>query len=456
LPGRRAFVVLLCSLSLVLPAAAAADTEPIPDQYIVVLKRGADLNAAVAGVSGLAGVHVIHVYGHALNGYAAQLPAPALAVVQADPRTDYVVQDRRGELASGKGKPPPPPPPPPPWNTPQTLPTGINRMDGDLSSQRSGDQAGSLAGPPVAIVDTGIDTAHPDLNVAGGVNCVGALSSANDGTINDANGHGTHVSGIVGAKDDLYGVAGVAPGVPLYSVRTLDANGSGTSSGQICGVDWVTANAAALGIKVANFSQVSALPKTDDGNCGNTNSDPLHQAICNSTAAGVLWVVGMANSALDISTNTAAQAPMGYDEVLSVTAVADGDGVPGGAGSAAITCRAGEVDDQYATFSDWVSSPADQAHTVAEPGVCINSTWKGSTYSLQSGTSMSTPHATGVAELCFAAGACAGTPAETLRQLVAAAAADNQANPSIGYTGDPQHAPVGNRYYGYLLRANGF
>jgi hypothetical protein len=449
--GRRALVALVCSLFLALPAAAVADSEPIPGQYIVVLEPGSDLSAAIADVERLPGVEVIHVYGHALDGYAARLPDAALAVVKADPRVDYVVQDRQGNLALGKAKPPPPPPPPA-WNTPQTLPTGVNREDGDLSSQLSGDQAGSLAGPPVAIVDSGIDTSHPDLNVAGGVNCLGAIGSANDGTINDANGHGTLVAGIVGARDDAYGVVGVAPGVPQYAVRVVDANGSSTSSAQICGVDWVTANAAALGIKVANFSQVSALPKSDDGNCGNTNADPLHQAICRSTSAGVLWVTAMANSALDISTN-AAQAPMGYDEVLSVTAMADGNGVPGGGG--AITCRS-ETDDSYAVFSDWVSSPADQAHTIAEPGVCLNSTWKGSTYSVQSGTSVAAPGATGVAELCFAAGACTGTPAETIRQLVADAAADNAANPSIGFTGDPGHAPVGNRYYGYLLRANGF
>lgn len=451
--GRRAVAVLLCSLFVALPAAARADSEPIPGQYIVVLKDGASLTSAVASVTALPGVEVIHVYGHALNGYAAQLPPAALAVVQADPRVDYVVQDRRGDVLLGKAKPPPPPPPPS-WDTPQTLPTGIDRADGDLSSQVSNDHAGATAGPPVAIVDTGIDTAHPDLNVAGGVNCVGAVSSTNDGTINDGNGHGTFVAGVVGAKDDAYGVVGLAPGVSVYSVRVLDSAGSGTSSAQICGVDWVTANAAALGIKVANFSQVSALPKTDDGNCGNTNADPLHQAMCRSTAAGILWVTAMGNSALDISTNSAAQAPMGYDEVLSVTAVSDANGVPGGGGS--ITCKTGELDDMYASFSDWVSSAADQAHTVAEPGVCLNSTYRGSTYSVQSGTSTSAPHATGVAELCFAVGACTGTPAETIRQLVAHAADDNAANPSIGFTGDPQHAPVANRYYGYLLRANGF
>jgi subtilisin len=451
--ARRLLAPLLCAAFLLLPSAAQADSEPVPGQYIVVLKHDAVLSQVVASHEATAGADVLFVYGHALNGYAARLTPLGLSVVRADPQVDYVAQDMRGDdLTQGKAKPPPPPPPPP-WNTPQTLPTGIDRIDGDQSSQLSGDGQGTFGGPPVAIVDTGIDGAHPDLNVAGGVNCVGPISSANDGTYNDGMGHGTHVAGIVGAKDDAYGVVGLAPGVPLYSVRTLDANGSGTSSGQLCGVDWVTANAAALGIRVANFSQVSVLPKQDDGNCGNTNADPLHQAICRSTASGVLWVAGMGNSVVDVSTGPN-QAPMGYGEVLSATAIADANGTAGGGGS--IGCRTGEVDDRYASFSAYVSSPADQAHTVAEPGVCINSTWKGSTYSLQSGTSMAAPTASGTAELCIAAGACSGTPAETIQKLVGDAAAYNAANPAFGYTGDPQHSPVSGRYYGYLLRAGAY
>src|SRR4051794_30987856 len=130
--GRRAVAALLCSLFIALPAAARADSEPIPGQYIVVLKDGASLDAALAEVAGLPGVHVVHVYGHALNGYAAQLPPAALTAVHADPRVDYVVQDRRGDVLVGKAKPPPPPTDPP-WNTPQTLPTGIDREGGDLS-----------------------------------------------------------------------------------------------------------------------------------------------------------------------------------------------------------------------------------------------------------------------------------------------------------------------------------
>jgi subtilisin len=449
--ARRLLAPILCAAFLLLPAAAQADSEPVPGQYIVVLKDYANLSQVVARHEATASADVLFTYGHALNGYAARLGPVGLGVVKADPLVDYVVQDRRSDdLITGK---PQPQPTTPPWDTPQTLPTGINRIDADLGSQLAGDGQGELAGPPVAIVDTGIDSTHPDLNVVGGTNCVGDITAYNDGTYNDGYGHGTHVAGIVGAKDNAYGVVGVAPGVPLYAVRVLNSNASGTSSNQVCGVDWVTANAAALGIKVANFSMASALPKQDDQNCGNTNADPLHQAICASTAAGVLWVGGMGNSVVDISTGPN-QAPMGYDEVLSASAAADGNGVPGG--GASITCRSGETDDKYASFSAYVSSPADQAHTVAEPGVCINSTWKGSTYSVQSGTSMAAPTATGVAELCIASGACPGTPAETITKLVGDSVAYSQANPAFGYTGDPLHAPVSGRYYGYLLRAGSY
>ncbi|MEA2374747.1 MAG: hypothetical protein QOD53_1210, partial [Thermoleophilaceae bacterium] len=272
----------------------------------------------------------------------------------------------------------------------------------------------------------------------------------NDGTYNDRFGHGTHLAGTVAAKDDTVDVVGAAPGAPLYAVRDVNSAGSGTYSGQLCAIDWVTANAAATGIKVANFSQASLSPSGDDGNCGNTNNDAMHQAICRSTAAGVLWVMASGNSALNISTNSA-QAPMGYEEVLTVNAVADANGAAGGGGS--IACRSGEVDDKYASFSDWVSSAADMAHTIAMPGVCINSDWPGGGTSVQSGTSMAAPTAAGTAALCMASGACAGSPAETIQKLVGDAAAYNQANPGFGYTGDPLHSPVAGRYYGYLLPA---
>src|SRR5881397_3266897 len=87
------------------------------------------------------------------------------------------------------------------------------------------------------------------------------------------------------AKNNGSGVTGVAPGTKIYAVKVINAQGSGTDAQVICGIDWVTANAATLGIKVANMSLGG--PGADDGNCGNSIGDALHRAICNSVAAGV-------------------------------------------------------------------------------------------------------------------------------------------------------------------------
>jgi subtilisin len=262
---------------------------------------------------------------------------------------------------------------------------------------------------------------------------------------------------------------GVAPGARLWPVRVLNSVASGTYSSQLCGIDYVTAHADE--IEVANFSMGSLSSHKDDGNCGNTRDDPMHRAICRSVAAGVTWVMAAGNSAFDISTNWV-DAPMGYDEVLTATAMADANGRPGGGGS--ITCRRGEVDDSKASFSDWVTSAADIAHTVATPGVCINSTWKAGGYAVESGTSMSAPYAAGTVALCMASGACmhpgdplTGTPAtrftpsEVIQKLRADAAAYNNANPAFGFSGDPLRPYVESktgvtRYYGYLLRAAGY
>jgi subtilisin family serine protease len=209
---------------------------------------------------------------------------------------------------------------------------------------------------------------------------------------------------------------------------------------------------------VANSSQ-ALFAAGDDGNCGLTNNDPLHQAICRSTQAGILWVFAAGNNARDLANN----AGMNWDEVLAVTAAGDSNGLPNVGSTATFTCRAAdatkkqgnyanETDDKYTSWSAWAVSAADQAHTIAAPGACIYSTYKGSTYGYLSGTSMSSPHGAAVAHLCIVSGQCAGTPAETIAKLRADAAAYTQANPSWGFTGDPSH-PVAGRYYGYLVRA---
>ncbi|HKP91113.1 MAG TPA: S8 family serine peptidase [Thermoleophilaceae bacterium] len=434
--------MIVFALALGAPAAASAAT-PIAGQYIVVLKGGSGKGVAAEHARS-ANARVLQTYDSALHGYAAKLSDAGLAEVKADPRVASVTQDASGSPITG-----------------QMLPTGVNRIDADMDTQRSGDGTGAVDGA-VAVFDTGVDTSHPDLNVAGGVNCVGPPSTYNDGTISDQYGHGTHVAGILGAKDDGVGVVGVAPGVRIYSVRDLDSRATGTISMQLCGIDWVTNNSAALGIKVANSSQIMLTAKPDDGNCGYSNGDVLHQAICRSTAAGITWVFGAGNNGTVAFTNGAGP---NYREVLTTTAAADSNGTPNVGSRSTFSCTQiigssskskppSETDDKYASFSSYASSTnaTQVSHTVAAPGQCIWSTFKGGTYGYLNGTSMAAPHATGTVELCIVAGQCTGTPAEIIQKIRTDAQAYNQANPFYGFTGDPLHSPVSGHYYGYLLR----
>ncbi len=420
----RLAAAVLLALVIAAPASGAA----LSGRYIVVLRDGTD-SAAVAREHGAQfGASVSHVYQFALRGYAGAIPDARLAALRADPRVAFISADREVQAVVDR------------------LPTGIDRIEGDLSSQASGNGAGSVAGPAVAVIDTGSGP-HPDINIAGGTNC----STGKPSRYGDGNGHGTHVAGTIGAKDNGSGVVGVAPGVRIYSVRVLNNAGSGTWSSVVCGIDWVTRYASSLGIKVANMSLGGG--GSDDGNCGKTNGDALHLAICNSVAAGVTYVVAAGNSNADLATFV----PAAYNEVLSVTALADFNGAPGG--GAAPTCRT-DVDETPADFSNFTTvGSTDESHTIAAPGVCIESTWKGGGYNTISGTSMASPHVTGAAALCIAHGDCSGGPSSVISKLRSDAAARLAAQPGYGFVGDPS-SPItsGGKtlYYGYLLYAGGY
>lgn len=433
----------VCAALVALPASAGATTgTPIPGQYIVVLKGNSNGKGVAGEHSRSAGAKVVHTYDAALRGYAARLTDSGLAKVKADPRVASVVQDREGTPLGA-----------------QTLPTGINRIDAELGQTFAAAQSSAtpVAGD-IAVMDTGIDTSHPDLNVAGGVNCLGALNSYNDGTINDKQGHGTHIAGTIGAKDNTIGVVGVAPGVRQWSVRVNDSLGVSSTSRQLCGINWITENAPLLGIKVVNSSQ-TLIGSAGQGTCA---SDVLHQAICNSTAAGITWVFAAMNSARDFKDTSGAS----YDEVLTVTAMADSNGQPNYPSNMKFSCKAAMssnggsgansgTDDTTASFSNWATMASDIAHTVAAPGVCIYSTWKGSSYGYLSGTSMATPHVVGAVHLCILSGQCTGTPAEIIQKVRADAAAANPAGSRYGFKGDPLRPTTG-RYLGYLIGSAGY
>jgi subtilisin family serine protease len=175
----------------------------------------------------------------------------------------------------------------------------------------------------------------------------------------------------------------------------------------ICGIDYVTAHADQ--IEVANMSLGGG--GEDDGNCGRTNGDAQHQAICESVAAGVTYAVAAGNDSADAAEST----PAAYDEVITVSALADFNGQPGG--GAAPTCRQ-DVDDTFADFSNY-GSDVD----LVAPGTCITSTWMNGGYDTISGTSMASPHVAGGAAL-YAANNPGASPAQVQSALESAGSSD--------------------------------
>lgn len=342
----------------------------IPGQYIIVLKDSVkDVDSVAGEIEKRHKGTRMDTYSHALKGFTVAMSSEEAEKAKKDPRIDFVVQDREvgilGKLENAGMV----------ISQSQTIPTGIMRINA-VSSIAKG------AGITVAVIDTGIDLKHSDLagNILNsGVSCIRKISSSDD------NGHGTHVAGTIAALNNGIGVTGVAPQAKLIPIKVLDRNGSGTWSSVICGIDWVTAHASQYNIKVANMSLGGG--GTSDNNCGNTNNDPLHKAICRSRDAGVTYVVAAGNSSADALNSV----PSAYDDaVITVSALADSDGLLGGTGAA----TSYGPDDTFASFSNFGS-----AVDIGAPGVNIYSTWKGNSYATLSGTSMATPHVTGAVAL---------------------------------------------------------
>jgi subtilisin len=309
----------------------------------------------------------------------------------------------------------------------------------------------------VAIIDTGIAGDHPDLNVKGGADCGTGTPVVPGTSLTGTFPHGTAVAGMAGAKDNRIGVVGAAPGTPLWSAKVADSQGNFTLSSVLCAIDWVTSTRTDTGrandIAVANISL--GLDGADDGRCGLTNQDALHLAICKSAAGGVTYVVSAGNDATDLATLI----PAAYDEVLTVTAMADFDGQPGG--TAAPDCygldlgQFGVADDAAAPFSNFAVARRDALHTIAAPGVCVETTVPPELgeYTADTGTSFAAPAVAGTVALCIADRRCrSGRPARNLLTMQADTARYNLSHPSYGYQGDPLR-PVPGRFYGFLVTA---
>lgn len=437
--GGLAALVLAVAGGLI--AASPATTAEQKQRYIVVLKDGAvdPGTAAVAQQRGY-GLTVSTVYREAVSGYAATMTASAAARLAADPGVDFVSVSRQFRLPDEPGP------------DAQVAPNWLLRMGGASSDDRG--EAKEDVGVNVAVIDSGIDADHPDLNVRGGVDC--STGTPVDVTPTDTVGHGTFVAGVIGAKDNEEGVVGAAPGTPLWSVRVVDDNDLITEEMLICAIDWVTGTQKDddpdNDIEVANISIGGSGADTDD--CGK-GTDPMHYAICRSVRAGVVYAVAAGNAGQDFADTV----PATYDEVLTATAMADFDGTPDG--RAAPICgpedwtEIGQLDDQPAFFSNYATTSRDKDHTVAGPGVCVSSTSPApENYGVAHGTSFASPAVAGALALCISEKECEGSGKELMKQFLEVTEDYNEKNRDFGFDGDPLR-PLKGKYYGYLAQVAG-
>jgi subtilisin family serine protease len=330
---------------------------PIAGNYIVVFKNDVqDVEGEALKIAVRRGGKVKHTYKSALKGMAIELSDTQVAALRAEPSVAYVEQDQTASIST----------------TQMGATWGIDRLD-----QRALPLSGSYTynadgtGVTVYIIDTGINFTHTEY--------VGRASTGIDevtagGTAADCNGHGSHVSGTVGGT-----TYGVAKNVKLVAVRVLDCSGSGTYSGVIAGIDWVTSH--------------RVLPAAANMSLGGGYSAALNTSVENSIASGVVYAIAAGNSAADACSFSPASAP------------------------SAITVGATAINDAFASFSNYGTCVKINA-----PGVNITSAWIGSNTATNtiSGTSMATPHVAGAASLYLQVNPSA-TPAQVQSALVSGA-----------------------------------
>jgi subtilisin family serine protease len=383
-------LVLLATFASHAAGQQAEQARKVRNQYIVVFKD------TVPDVPGLAdrlakdhGGMPLFVYEHALRGFAVALPGQAAEALSRNPNVAYVEPDSVVTAFASQANPT--------W--------GLDRIDQrSLPLDRSYQYDLTGYGVTAYIIDTGIRTSHSEF---GGRAISGYDFVDLDAIADDCNGHGTHVAGTVGGT-----TYGVAKGVDLVAVRVLGCDGTGTTSGVIAGIDWVTENAA--GPAVANMS------------LGGGASTALDAAVRRSISSGVAYAVSAGNgNAAGVAQNACNYSPARVGEAMTISATDSADRKASWA--------------NYGGCVDWFA-----------PGVGITSAWytSGTATRTLSGTSMATPHTTGVAALYLQTHPDA-SPADVRDALFAAATrgivtGSNTASNDLLYSGldgDPPPPP---------------
>ncbi len=402
--ARRALTALaMISVTLVWSIAgqsSVSSAEPTA-RYAVFFDEDSTPDAAVRSLGARALSRVRQRYRRVWNGFAADLTAAEADSLQHRPGVRAVVRDGRARIADG-----------PvsvravraPRQPAQSIPTGVARCGARLSATARINKIEDPMPVDVAIVDTGVDASHPDLNVVGGFAAVG-------GTFADGNGHGTHIAGIVGARDNRIGVVGVAPGARLWAVRVLGDDGTGFYTDIAAGLEFVVERSDT--IRIANLSLTGDL----------ADSEVLRAAVQACQAAGVTVIAAAGNTRQDV----AGIAPASFEGVIAVSALADKNGKGGKSAGIFRVGATPEKDESFAYFSNFGAGIALMA-----PGCSIKSTLPGGGYGSISGTSQSTAHVSGAAALYLKTHPGA-MPAEIRAALVAAGDAFSPMDDTDGF-----------------------
>ncbi len=319
------------------PLLNEASSKRIPGSYIVVLKPGVRARSEAARLRGIPQLTVQHTYAmEDFQGFAVRVPEQALAGLRRNSNVAYIEADTSVSslLLSTSTV----------W--------GLDRIDQRALTLNGGYDSGGKTGAGVRayVIDTGIRSTHTEF----GGRVVGGVTAINDGRgSEDCNGHGTHVAGTIGGN-----TYGVAKSVTLVPVRVLDCNGSGTMSGVIAGVSWITTNAA--------------LPAVANMSLGGGASQSLDDAVNASITTGIVYVIAAGNENQDACNVSPARV------------------------KAAITVGATDRYDNRASFSNYgscvdVFAPGDGIKSAYHTGDSATAT--------MSGTSMAAPHVAGVVAL---------------------------------------------------------
>ncbi|MCX7879758.1 MAG: S8 family serine peptidase [Ignavibacteria bacterium] len=326
------------------------------EQYIVELNFGksdiplstneiSDRIKKFIEASSIPSERVVYIYTRAIVGFSAYLSEEEIEVLSKNPYVKLIEKDQIVSLPPFEVIP----------DNPksnqiqsQTTPWGISAIGGFVN--------GSNLSNVAWILDTGIDLDHPDLNVNTNRSRTFVRTGRDSRTADDLNGHGTHVAGTIAARNNSIGVVGVVAGAQVIAIKVLSSNGSGSISDIVAGLDHV-ANYGSAG-DVANLS------------LGGSTSTTLDNAVTNTASYGIYVVIAAGNSSANANNYSPARVN----------------------GTRIYTISAHNNNNVFASFSNYGNPPIDYC----APGVSVYSTYKDGRYATMSGTSMATPHVSGI------------------------------------------------------------